>query len=171
MLLFVFHPLARKRNSPCLFDVVKDKTSSPWGWHPRTWRGSDHPRAASWRPPPCRWEGSRCRPGPPSGWRRLFSWGSPPPGAGPWWCRGTGRIRQCCDPPCNRLFFNPFLFIKNKRLFISSEDFSVLEKNIVLCYQRAMLPIQSSTVWQGWQPSADSISRLAPFFEFDLGHN
>jgi hypothetical protein len=37
--------------------------------------------------------------------------------------------------------FNPFLFIKNKRLFISSEGFSILEKNTLICYQRAMLPI------------------------------
>ncbi len=35
---------------------------------------------------------------------------------------------------------NPFLFIKNKRLFISSEGFSTLEKNALICYQRAMLP-------------------------------
>ncbi len=38
--------------------------------------------------------------------------------------------------------FNPSLFIKNKQLFISSEGFSVLEKNnAVICSQRAMLPI------------------------------
>jgi hypothetical protein len=36
---------------------------------------------------------------------------------------------------------NPFLFIKNKRLFISSDGFSTLEKN-ALIYQRAMLPLQ-----------------------------
>jgi hypothetical protein len=39
---------------------------------------------------------------------------------------------------------NPFLFIKNKWLFISAEGFSTLEKNALICYQRAMLlPIQS----------------------------
>jgi hypothetical protein len=37
---------------------------------------------------------------------------------------------------------SPFLFIKNKRLFISSEGFSTLEKNVLICYQRAMLPLQ-----------------------------
>jgi hypothetical protein len=37
---------------------------------------------------------------------------------------------------------NPFLFVKNKRLFISSEGFSTLEKNTLICYQRAILPIQ-----------------------------
>jgi filamentous hemagglutinin family protein len=31
----------------------------------------------------------------------------------------------------------------NGYLHISSEGFSVLEKNALLCYQRAMLPIQS----------------------------
>jgi hypothetical protein len=40
-------------------------------------------------------------------------------------------------------WFNPFLVFKNKRLFISSEGFSTLEKNGLICYQRAMLPIQS----------------------------
>jgi hypothetical protein len=37
---------------------------------------------------------------------------------------------------------NPFLFIKNKSLIISSEGFSALEKNAVICFQRAMLPVQ-----------------------------
>jgi hypothetical protein len=45
--------------------------------------------------------------------------------------------------------FNPFLFIKNKRLFISSEGFSTLEKNALICYQRAMLPIQSGVTVLG----------------------
>jgi hypothetical protein len=36
-----------------------------------------------------------------------------------------------------------FLFIKNKWIFISSEGFSTLEKNALIRYQRAMLPIQS----------------------------
>jgi hypothetical protein len=31
--------------------------------------------------------------------------------------------------------------IKNKQLFVSSECFSALEKNDVVCSQRAMLPI------------------------------
>ena len=38
---------------------------------------------------------------------------------------------------------SPFLFIKNKRLFISSEGFPTLEKNALICYQRAMLPIHA----------------------------
>jgi hypothetical protein len=40
------------------------------------------------------------------------------------------------------LCINPFLFIKNKLLFISSEGFSTLQKNTLICYQRAMVPIQ-----------------------------
>jgi hypothetical protein len=48
-----------------------------------------------------------------------------------------------------------FLFIKNKRLFILSEGFSTLEKNALICYQRAMLPIH--------------LGSLAPFlFKFKL---
>jgi hypothetical protein len=39
--------------------------------------------------------------------------------------------------------FNSFLFIKNKRQFISLEGFSALEKDHMLCSQRAMLPLQS----------------------------
>jgi hypothetical protein len=49
---------------------------------------------------------------------------------------------------------NPFLFIKNKRLFISSEGLSTLEKNALICYQREMLPIQSGVTAlcrQKWQ--------------------
>ena len=41
-----------------------------------------------------------------------------------------------------RSTFNPFLFIRNKRLFISSEGFSTLDKHALICYQRAMLLIQ-----------------------------
>jgi hypothetical protein len=44
--------------------------------------------------------------------------------------RVTYRVHQC------RMFkqdFNPFLFIKNKRLFLSSEGFSTLEKNALIC--------------------------------------
>jgi hypothetical protein len=37
---------------------------------------------------------------------------------------------------------NPFLLIKNKRLFISSEGFYTLEKNALICYKREMLPLQ-----------------------------
>ncbi len=52
----------------------------------------------------------------------------------------------CCSP-WNRAngissYLNPFLFIKNKQLFISSEGFFALEKNAMICSQRAMLPIQ-----------------------------
>ncbi len=47
-------------------------------------------------------------------------------------------------------------------VFISSESFSTLEKNALICYQRAMLPIQSGV-------TADSNGSLAPFlFEFKL---
>ncbi len=35
--------------------------------------------------------------------------------------------------------FNPFIFIRNKRRVISSEGFSVLEKNTLTCPQRAVL--------------------------------
>jgi hypothetical protein len=41
--------------------------------------------------------------------------------------------------------FNPFLFIRNKLTIMSSEGFSALEKNVMLCSQRAMLPIKSCT--------------------------
>jgi hypothetical protein len=41
------------------------------------------------------------------------------------------------------LDIKPFLFIENKRLFISSEGFSTLEKNALICFQQAMLPFQS----------------------------
>ncbi len=37
---------------------------------------------------------------------------------------------------------NPFLIIKNKQQFTSSEGFSALEKNVVICSQKVMLPIQ-----------------------------
>jgi hypothetical protein len=37
---------------------------------------------------------------------------------------------------------NPFLFTKNKWLFISSEGFSTLETNILICNQSATLPIK-----------------------------
>jgi hypothetical protein len=50
---------------------------------------------------------------------------------------------------------SPFLFIKNKRLFIVSEGFSTLEKNALICYQRAMLPLH-------W-PSADRNGSWRPF--------
>ncbi len=56
-------------------------------------------------------------------------------------------------------YINPFLFIKNKQLFISTEGFSILEKNAVICSQRAML-----TSSQVWQPFADSIAGWGTFF-------
>ncbi len=55
---------------------------------------------------------------------------------------------------------NPFLFIQNKRLFISSEGISAVEKNAVICYQRTVLPIQSSVT-----ALADGNGRLAHFFK------
>jgi hypothetical protein len=54
---------------------------------------------------------------------------------------------------------NPLIFMKSKRLVISSEGFSALEKNTMICSQRAILPIQ---------PAADSNDSLAHFFEFEL---
>jgi hypothetical protein len=39
--------------------------------------------------------------------------------------------------------FNPFLFIKNKWLCTSSEGFSAIEINNVICSQKAMLHIKS----------------------------
>jgi hypothetical protein len=73
------------------------------------------------------------------------------------------RILTCCylsftmflmQIPCSIVSFNSFLFIKNKRLFISSEGFSTLEKNALICYQRAMLPFQSgvTTLMAVWRP-------------------
>jgi hypothetical protein len=60
------------------------------------------------------------------------------------------------------LLLNTFLFIKNKRLFISSEVFSALEKNALICYLMAMLPFQSGV-------TALCNGSLAPFlFEFKL---
>ncbi len=38
---------------------------------------------------------------------------------------------------------NPFMFIKYKCRFMSSEGFSTPEKNAVICSQRAMLTIMS----------------------------
>jgi hypothetical protein len=40
------------------------------------------------------------------------------------------------------IILNPFLFVKNKQLFVSTQGFFTLEKNSLICYQRAMLPIQ-----------------------------
>ncbi len=84
--------------------------------------------------------------------------------------------------------FNPFLFIKSKRIFISSEGFSALEKNAVICSQRAKKNCcLSSWVWHPlqiemgglahvfylfilfylpdrvWQPAADNSGCLAHF--------
>ena len=42
--------------------------------------------------------------------------------------------------------FSPFIFIKNKCNFMSSEGFSTLEKNALICYQRAMLPFKSGVI-------------------------
>jgi hypothetical protein len=55
--------------------------------------------------------------------------------------------------PC----LNPFLFIKNKQLFISSEGFSALEKPIL---RRPCCPSN-----RAWQPSADSNGCLAHFLK------
>ncbi len=46
------------------------------------------------------------------------------------------------------LKLNPFLFINNKRLFISSDGFSALGKKTMIRSHKAMLPVQSGvTVW------------------------
>jgi hypothetical protein len=52
---------------------------------------------------------------------------------------------QLLQNKCKRKpLFNPFLVIKNKWLFISSEGFYALEKRYKKdMFQRAMLPIQS----------------------------
>ncbi len=79
---------------------------------------------------------------------------------------------------------NPFILIKNKRLVISSEGFSALEKNAVRCSQRAMLPIQWGCdsplliIWQFdtyflslnllgqvWEPNADNNGCLVCFIK------
>ncbi len=52
---------------------------------------------------------------------------------------GTGGGRMAV-----KVDFNPFLFIKNKRLFISSEGFSTLEKNALIREQCC----SSSRVWR-----------------------
>jgi hypothetical protein len=41
---------------------------------------------------------------------------------------------------------NPFIFIRKKPRVISSEGFSALEKNTVICLQRDVLPIQSGII-------------------------
>jgi hypothetical protein len=59
---------------------------------------------------------------------------------------------------CLIVTFNPFLFIKNKRLFISSEGFSVLEKNTMIFSQG-----------NAAHPSADSDGSWVHFsFKFEL---
>ncbi len=52
--------------------------------------------------------------------------------------------------------FNPFLFIENKCLFISLEGFSTLEKNALICDQRARQGLNSKFLNRVWQPSADN---------------
>ncbi len=60
---------------------------------------------------------------------------------------------------------NPFLFIKHKRILISSEGFSTLEKNALICYQRQCCHASNRM----WPPSADSNGSLVLFlFEFKL---
>jgi hypothetical protein len=59
-------------------------------------------------------------------------------------CNGQSLTRKSRDTaPFSGTPFNPFIFIKNKRRAISSEGFSALEKNAVVRFQRAVLPIQS----------------------------
>jgi hypothetical protein len=48
------------------------------------------------------------------------------------------------------VYFNRFLFIKNKPRFISSEGFSNLEKNALICYQGVgALFVCIQTFWVG----------------------
>jgi hypothetical protein len=44
----------------------------------------------------------------------------------------------------------PISYSSKMNGYLSSEGFSTLEKNALICYQRAMLPIQSgvSALWQ-----------------------
>ncbi len=71
---------------------------------------------------------------------------------------------QICLELCVQFCFNPFLLIKNKWLFISSEGFATFEKTPWYVIRGQCCP--SSQVWQ---PSADSNASLTPFlFEFKL---
>ncbi len=77
---------------------------------------------------------------------------------------GVGIFLYSPQPYFSTNFINPFLFMKNKRLFISSEGFSTLAKNALICYQRQCCP--SSRVWQ---PSTDRNVSLAHFlFNFNF---
>jgi hypothetical protein len=53
-----------------------------------------------------------------------------------------------------------FFFIETKRQFVSSKGFSDLEKNAVMCSQRAMLPDNS--------PMQILLAVWDTFFEFEL---
>ncbi len=89
-----------------------------------------------------------------------------------WWDVGASRacranstkLQKTCGPRfCSYTVgnkFNPFLFIKNKCLFISSEGFSSLKK--ILWYVLRRQCCLSSRVWQ---PAADSNISLAHFFK------
>jgi hypothetical protein len=58
-----------------------------------------------------------------------------------------GKQSCCGDMIIVRTYaFSPFKFITNKRRVISSEGFSALIKNAVICTQRAVLPIQQGTI-------------------------
>ncbi len=72
-------------------------------------------------------------------WPDSVPWASWCPGTDPGWCPPLPATQGSC--------INPFLFIKNKRIFISSEGFSTLEKNAL----RAMLPIQLGMTALCWQ--------------------
>ncbi len=88
------------------------------------------------------------------------------------WAKQHALPVECCKETIKlERPLNPFLFIK-KRLFISSESFSILEKNTLICYQRAICPVgceiplqmimavwylfclKSNFLGRGWQPSA-----------------
>jgi hypothetical protein len=65
------------------------------------------------------------------------------------------------------VYFNRFLFIKNKPRFISSEGFSNLEKRI--CYQRDVVPIKlrcdssrqiGKAVWRPFSLNSNFLGRM-----------
>ncbi len=77
-----------------------------------------------------------------------------------WWWEGEASQAILLYRQASGQLVNPFLFIKNKRLFISLEGFSALEK-----MSWYVLRGQGCSSSQAWQPSADSNGRLAHFLK------
>ncbi len=107
-------------------------------------------RRTAWRPTSglsmCRLSLSQQTPPPPPlllhpNHEPMHGWGGGAQGYATLHCMCIFCSLHCS--PLNNEHVNPFLFIKNKRLFISSEGFYTLEKNALICYQSAMLPFQS----------------------------